>query len=512
MRQDTSSRALRHVVVALTAVSLGIFAFKVLVLGFPLMAKSSAGSWNVEAKVAFTAHGQPVKVTLLLPRDNAVFAVSNEAFVSHDYGLSIDTSAGNRRVLWSVSKATGLQSLDYRAVVHRLPAREKRGESAAPVPETLAFTGAKLSAARSLVNESRAHSARLETLVPRLLHLLGDEQDARVRMLLGRNSTTQRRAEIAADLLSLSGHPARLVHGIRLARYVRNAPVVDRLQVYGGKRWRSFSAGTGVELSPREFLPWWRGSDRLVAISGASLVQTKLAIARSEETALGGAAERGQQLAPRLMALSLLSLPIETQLVYQVLLLVPVGAFLLVLLRNVVGLKTFGTFMPVLIALAFRQTQLLWGILLFSALVAVGLLVRFYLERFRLLVVPRLAAVLIVVVLLMAALSVASHQWGLPQGVSVALFPMVILTMTIERMTTVWEERGAGEAIQQGLGSLAVGALSYAVINLAWLQHLILVFPELLLLLLAGVLLLGRYSGYRLSELRRFQALSGKPR
>jgi len=57
MRQDTSSRALRNVVLALVAISLGIFAFKVLVLGFPLLAKRGAESWNVEAKVAFTARG-----------------------------------------------------------------------------------------------------------------------------------------------------------------------------------------------------------------------------------------------------------------------------------------------------------------------------------------------------------------------------------------------------------------------------------------------------------------------
>jgi hypothetical protein len=39
------------------------------------------------------------------------------------------------------------------------------------------------------------------------------------------------------------------------------------------------------------------------------------------------------------------------------------------------------------------------------------------------------------------------------------------------------------------------------------MQHLFFVFPELLLLLLAGTLLLGRYSGYRLVELWRFRAL-----
>jgi len=84
---------------------------------------------------------------------------------------------------------------------------------------------------------------------------------------------------------------------------------------------------------------------------------------------------------------------------------------------------------------------------------------------------------------------------------------MVILTMTIERMSIVWEERGATEALQQGLGSLVVAAIAYLIMTIKQVEHLAFVFPELLLVLLAGTLLLGRYYGYRLFELRRFKQL-----
>jgi len=73
-----------------------------------------------------------------------------------------------------------------------------------------------------------------------------------------------------------------------------------------------------------------------------------------------------------------------------------VGILLLVILRNMVGMKTFGTFMPVLIAISFRQTELLWGILFFGIVVGIGLSVRFYMEQLKLLLVPRLAAVVVV--------------------------------------------------------------------------------------------------------------------
>jgi len=124
--------------------------------------------------------------------------------------------------------------------------------------------------------------------------------------------------------------------------------------------------------------------------------------------------------------------------------------------------------------------------------------------------VPRLGAVLIVVVILMLIISVVSHKLGLETGLSVALFPMVIIVMTIERMSVVWEERGAGDAIKAGLGSLLVAAVAYLAMGMDWLEHLIFTFPELLLFVLAAVLLLGRYTGYRLTELRRFRPITGK--
>ena len=108
----------------------------------------------------------------------------------------------------------------------------------------------------------------------------------------------------------------------------------------------------------------------------------------------------------------------------------------------------------------------------------------------------------------MAALSIFSHKLGLERGLSVALFPMVILTMTIERMCIVWDERGAGESLQQGAGSLVVATLTYLTITIPDLQHLLFVFPELLLIILAATLLLGRYTGLRLLELKRFRALA----
>jgi hypothetical protein len=316
--------------------------------------------------------------------------------------------------------------------------------------------------------------------------------------------------QTAVLVLRSAGLSAQVVHGVQLKTLQRRTPVLYWLQVYDGSAWRSFDPATGLEGVPDDYLSWWYGDDALLSVHGVDDLQAYITVALNRQAALASATSRARALVPRLMEYSLFSLPVETQAVYHVLLLVPLGGFILVLLRNIVGIKTFGTFMPVLVALAFRDTRLLWGILLFTVIISFGLAIRFYLDRLKLLLVPRLAAVLTVVVLLMAAVSVVGYKFGLERGISVALFPMVIMTMVIERMSIVWEERGAREAVQQGIGSLFAASLVYGVMHLALVEHLFFVFPELLIVLLAVTLLLGRYRGYRLTELYRFRVLAQK--
>jgi hypothetical protein len=84
---------------------------------------------------------------------------------------------------------------------------------------------------------------------------------------------------------------------------------------------------------------------------------------------------------------------------------------------------------------------------------------------------------------------------------------MVIIAMTIERMSVTWEERDPGEAMRAGVGSLVVAVFAYLALGLDWLVHIVFTFPETLLVVLAVVIVLGRYTGYRFTELGRFKAI-----
>ncbi len=358
----------------------------------------------------------------------------------------------------------------------------------------------------------RAQSADVPTFTAELLlrHLNDPEPDENTALFLASGRSLGQRVEIAVSLLLAGDILARAAYGLVLEEGEQHAQFSPVLEVWEGDSWLWFDPATGEEGLPENVLIWWDGDKPLIDVVGGSNPEVEISTWRNTVDALQLAEQRADAGSSRVLDFSLLRLPIQIQAVYQILLLVPVGAFMMVLLRNVIGVKTFGTFMPILVALAFRETRLVAGLILFVLVVALGMGLRFLLDRLRLLLVPRLAAVLVLVVLCLLGVSILSHQLELERGLSVALFPLVILTIAIERMSIVWEEVGPAEAIKQGLGTLAVSALAYLVMSLDQVEYMVFVFPEILLLILAVILLLGRYSGYRLLELVRFKALGGE--
>lgn len=499
------------IAIFLTAISAGFFFYKRYSLNFPVSPNENLSLWAVEAHVSFVAGQRPIKLSLFIPRSTRQLIIRDEYFISRGFGLTSQIVDVNRQAIWSVRKSPGRHDLYYRAIIGQgggeLLQEPVKVKVSPPSDEDL--SGARKEAVNAILADVRQQSADTESLVTALIKKLNEsDPNSNVALLLGKRATIQHRAEMAMLILRQAGLRVRIVHGLYLNVAQRKAPLIPRLEVNDNNSWLSFDLITGLTGNIDTFLPWWRGDGPIVGLEGGWGLQTSLSVDRYEEDAVTGAVSRGEITSPRLLEFSLFSLPLETQRVYRILLMVPIGALLVVLLRNVVGIKTFGTFMPVLIALAFRESDLKWGIVFFCLLVSLGLVARFYLERLKLILVPRLAAVLTLVVILMVVISIVSNRLGIEAGISVALFPMVILTMTIERMSIIWEEVGASEAIQQGIGSLAVAVLVYFVINFKGLQHIVFVFPEFLFFVLAVTILLGRYTGYRLVELSRFRSLT----
>jgi hypothetical protein len=493
-----------------------IFIYRHFYLGVPLQSTDVVDSWTLEANLRFDAQGVPVKATFIVPNMPPSYAVLDEYFITHDYGVTTGKKGLNRETVWSIRRAHGLQSLYYRGIY-----RKTNGDEDILLDKPRHFiksdlTEAQASAADTIINQVRNTSADIQTFAQETVKLLNQNDETSngdIKVLMEKFHTSENKSqELAAASVLVLGQAnihAMVVTGVRLILQ-NDAELESYLAVFNDKEWIFINPKTGGLGLPDNFLVWaWEyGDEPMYEIKGGNHPQFHIAVSPTPVSALSVAKIRGTQTDSQLLKFSLLQLPVSAQQTYQILLMIPVGAFIILLLRNFIGLVTFGTFMPVLIALAFRETHIIWGVLLFVTIVFFGLLVRFYLDHLRLLLVPRLAVILTVVILLMVIISIFCVQLGLENGLSVALFPMVILTMTIERMCIAWDERGPFDAIKSGVGSLVAAIVAYEVMQNVQLEYLFFAFPELLIILIALILLAGQYRGYRLFELMRFKALS----
>lgn len=481
--------------------------YKITELKLPLLPVEEADLWTVEAKVTYKSTSGPSKVDLRLPKQVPGFIILDENFVSGRFGLTLENNSHNRIAQWAVRRSQGEQTLYYR--MQLIPGeKEEFKDKKAAYPEQEEYPEIMQTAVAALLEEVRSKSADIKTFTHELLLRL-NEPNPNDNVKLLRKDATGPEAWVQRVISILHGAriPSRQVNLLMLTDGARHSRLVPWLQVHNGEQWLAFNPKTGESGFPANAIIWYYGDKPLLDVSGGRREKVEFSVYKQTQGMAAVTQQRASKINAGIMEFSLFNLPVQTQNVYRVLVMVPLGALLIVILRNIVGFKTFGTFMPILIGMAFRETELVWGLFLFSLLIALGLLIRFYLEYLRLLLVPRLAAVLIIVIILMTLLSLLTHKLGIDRGLSVALFPMVIIAMTIERMSLVWEEHGPSEALQQCTGSLLVASVSFLLMTNELLEHLMFVFPELLFMLLAFTLLVGRYTGYRLSELWRFRSV-----
>jgi len=491
----------------LAGAGLGLTLLKATYYQVPLLPELTTTVWSAEARIGFNGEGGSSKVEFLLPPPVSMTRAIDENFVSRGYGLAIlDANGDPREATWTLRRSPkSKQALYYQVKV----AGDKvvTDASVPPFPPVPDYREPLGSAIQAVLTRAREQSADVFSFTEQTLLILADSDDENVKVIRNVNDRPSWE-HLVAEILAGARIPARIAYGLPLDRPQVDTRLIPWLEVHNGDSWRGYDTATGTPGYPPGFFIWRYDSPDLLSARGVrnidlSFSTTQTRVPQMEVAELTGAAFRVQPF-----GLDLTRLPVSVQNLYQVALMLPLGALVVAFMRVVVGVPTFGTFMPILIALAFRETQLGWGLALFLTLVFVGLSLRLMLAQLRLLLVPRLAAILVVVICLMLAITLLSYRLGLEQGLSIALFPMVILTMTIERMSIVWEERGSGETAKETLGTLLVAICGYYVMNEPHLSHLMFYFPELLLLVLATTLLLGAYSGYRLTELVRFSALA----
>ncbi|MGJ8633911.1 MAG: UUP1 family membrane protein [Luteolibacter sp.] len=498
-------------VAVLIMIGASMAAYKSNVLGVPFWEGERVEEFLVEAKVSFFATGKKVKARLSIPERAARESAGQESG-SLGYHYNVEDDRGHYTAVWSSQVREDSQALYYRVRFKQgleSGGEPKPSDGAPPVPDVPKLPGALGTAADSIVNRALEVSADPDSLFVALFQQINIGSESQEYLLIKRHyekvGMTSPNIAMGIDLLGMAGIPARLAYGVRLDTEISAQNPVALLEYYDGAFWKVRDPLQPSTIPDgREIYVWHRGGGALLDVTGGEGSKVIFTVVK-DRIPLSTLSDLSNS--PMFIS-TILALPASERAVFRYIVLIPLGAFVVVLMRNIVGIPTLGTFMPVLLALALLEIKPVQGIIMFSILVGAGLWFRFLLSRMNLLVVPRVAACVVIVTLLMMMMGVISSKLGMSVGIKITLFPMIIIAWTLERMSLIWEEEGKKSAFVQVSGSIFVAVCAYYFMKVTQIQYWAFYFPELLLVLLAGILLIGRYTGYRVSELIRFKTFS----
>jgi len=183
----------------------------------------------------------------------------------------------------------------------------------------------------------------------------------------------------------------------------------------------------------------------------------------------------------------------------------PFIATLIAAFRQLIGIKSFGIYTPLVLTFAFWAIGIKYGLAIFMVIFVTGTAVRYLLKNFRLLYMPRMAIVLTVISLAILALLAAGGYFQKTGLASTSILPILILITLIEKFISTQVEKGFRTATFLSVETLIISIAGYYFIIWDSFRNLVLEHPEYILLLFIINIFLGKWTGIRLSEYLRFR-------
>lgn len=503
----------------LLAIPACIVSAKIWLLGYSLADVLPRREYTVTFRAELDGNGGEVRVRTFLPVSDDRQQIANEENLTPAFSFTSEMQGRNRVATWQDGGAGQNQQLGYRFSVMSSAVRYEldedlalpdayppsvspylKGEDAIQVDAAeIRQTAASIGADLGFVPERLRRIYEMTSGLPQ--RPFKGTTDALTALRLGEASCNGK-SRLFVALARSVGIPARLIGGFVMESGTKRTSH-QWVEAYVAGHWVPFDPTNRhfAEL-PEKYLTLYVGDE--VLFRHTADINFKY---RFETDTLLVPSPKAKQSFKLFNVWALFERLELSFILLRTILMLPVGALVVVLFRNVIGMPTYGTFLPALIAAASGEAGLWWGVVGVLIVVAVTALARWAFHRLQLLHSPSLAILLAAVAITLLAVSLGADALGLKKLAYVTLFPIAVLAITSERFFLSLTEKGAKTAVKELLGTLVVMAACFVVMSSLALQILLIGFPEFLLVVVALDVYMGRWIGVRLLEYLRFHKL-----
>ncbi len=509
------------------AVGIGLAVYKAQVLGYRIVEVEAESGYQVELNISVEAFDKDVRISTFLPLQTTRQRIRKEEEASPDFEFTITPE---REAIWEAKALKGVHEINYsffaqtERKTYELPQGTLESPAASEKLAGLIEATDKIQAdeddivakAWELMPNGISYQEGIRNLFDFVYKDIKYQEirgatDALTAFRLQQASCNGKNRLLIA-LCRARGIPARFVKGLILENTSKRTTHAWS-EIYLGGEWIPFCPTNGYFAEiPEHYLELAKVDSSLFRRSSSIGFDWEFVVSpkvKGLEEAVRSNAKNPLNFLNHWVSSDNRGISIHLMMV---ILLIPIAASVVSFSRTVIGLHTFGTFMPSLIAVSFIMTGYWAGSLFFMSIMIMTGLLNLMLFKIRILHLPRLVIILTFVVMVVMVTSAFATQLGVPGAASISLFPIAILSLTSERFSQTIEEDGWGHALMRTLVTYLVSAGCYFVISSRELQLLVAAFPELLLVNIAFNLLIGSWHGIRVSEFIRFRVLYRKER
>ena len=201
-----------------------------------------------------------------------------------------------------------------------------------------------------------------------------------------------------------------------------------------------------------------------------------------------------------------------------VLLLFPIIATFVVILRQIFGLQAFGIYTPTITTVVFMAmahesiNDLAYPIAIYAFVIIIGMLMRFVFKKLRLLYLPRVALNLTIITFSVLFILTLASSFGMREF---SFFPILILITIVEKFVAVQIEKGTKVAASLAFETLFIAIIGYLIMTPItpmgqYISTSVQEYPYITLLIIPINLILGKWTGLRFTEIIRFREVLKK--
>lgn len=478
--------------------------------------------YRVTYRYFFKTNDKKTTIKTYLPKNNTRQRISAEIFEgSEDISFKKEGHNNNIKGIWSSSDFNSFKNIDYQFtfegktkkvhVTEYFSQPDEKYNQYLIATEHIQVNDPVIdSVANSLISKTNTDRETIQHLFDFVYKIpaapiitLTDAVSALDQNRASCNGKSRLFVAIARNL----GYPARVIGGIVLEKSNKRTSHAWT-EVNINNTWVPFDPLNNHFASlPANYLELYEGDEFLITYTSNINFDYIYEIEQVNHIPFLKAGEYNYSEIVPMSLLGLIENNIISRSALMLLLILPIGGILVAFLRNVVGIRTFGTFLPVLIAHSLIDTGLGTGILLFVSLILFVGIVSILFSKLGLLQTPKLVISLSLMVLVIILSSFLGMKFNIIWLTSLTFFPTIIVTISAERFSTLIVEDGFQKATATLFQTLVAVVLCYLLLVSEWTSFIIILFPEFILIVIVIAMLLGRYIGFRWTELFRFRPI-----